>query len=52
MQQWIKQLENFQKTLIKSQRKVWYALSEYILGEVNLQNPIKRIADEMPEESV
>jgi tetratricopeptide (TPR) repeat protein len=37
MQQGTKLLENAQKTLIRNQRRVHYALSEYILGEVNSQ---------------
>jgi tetratricopeptide (TPR) repeat protein len=37
MQQGTKLLENAQKTLIGNQRRVHYALSEYILGEVNSQ---------------
>jgi tetratricopeptide (TPR) repeat protein len=32
-----KLLEKAQKTLIRNQRRVFYALSEYILGEVNSQ---------------
>lgn len=30
-------MEDVQKTLIRNQRRVQYAVSEYILGEVNLQ---------------
>jgi len=37
MQQGTKLLENAQKALIRNQRRVNYALSEYILGEVNSQ---------------
>jgi len=37
MQQGTKQLENAQKILISNQRRVSYAISEYILGEVNSQ---------------
>ena len=37
MQQGIKLMEKARKTLISNQRKVNYALSEYILGEVNSQ---------------
>jgi tetratricopeptide (TPR) repeat protein len=37
MQQGTKLMEDAQKALIKNQRKWSYALSEYILGEVNSQ---------------
>jgi class 3 adenylate cyclase/tetratricopeptide (TPR) repeat protein len=37
MQQGIKMLEDVKKTLAKNQRRVQYALCDYILGEVNLQ---------------
>jgi tetratricopeptide (TPR) repeat protein len=37
MQQGIKLMKNAQKTLIGNQRRIQYALSEYILGEVNSQ---------------
>ena len=37
MQQGTKLLEKAQETLIRNQRRVHYALSEYILGEVNSQ---------------
>jgi tetratricopeptide (TPR) repeat protein len=37
MQQGIKLLEKAQETLIRNQRRAHYALSEYILGEVNSQ---------------
>ena len=37
MQQGMELLENAQKILIGNQRRVYYAISEYILGEVNLQ---------------
>jgi len=37
MQQGTELLEKAQKTLIRNQRRVHYALSEYILGEVNSQ---------------
>jgi len=37
MQQGTKLLENAQKILIRNQRRVQYAVSEYILGEVNSQ---------------
>ena len=37
MQQGIKMLEDVQKTLARNQRRVQYALCDYILGEVNLQ---------------
>jgi tetratricopeptide (TPR) repeat protein len=37
MQQGTKLLENVQKALIRNQRRVPYAISEYILGEVNSQ---------------
>ena len=37
MQQGAKLMQNARKTLISNQRKVFYALSEYILGEVNSQ---------------
>jgi tetratricopeptide (TPR) repeat protein len=37
MQPGIKLMEDVQNTLIRNQRRVQYALSEYILGEVNLQ---------------
>jgi tetratricopeptide (TPR) repeat protein len=32
-----RQLENVRKAFQEKQRRVWYALSEYFLGEVNLQ---------------
>jgi tetratricopeptide (TPR) repeat protein len=37
MQQGTKLLEKARKTLIRNQRRVHYAISEYILGEVNSQ---------------
>jgi tetratricopeptide (TPR) repeat protein len=37
MKQGTELLEKAQKTFIRNQRKVWYALSENILGEVNSQ---------------
>ena len=37
MQQGTELLENARKTLIRNQRRVQYAMSEYILGEVNSQ---------------
>jgi tetratricopeptide (TPR) repeat protein len=37
MQQGTELLEKAQKTLVRNQRRVHYALSEYILGEVNSQ---------------
>jgi tetratricopeptide (TPR) repeat protein len=37
MKQGAELLEKARKTMIKNQRRVWYALSEHILGEVNLQ---------------
>jgi class 3 adenylate cyclase/tetratricopeptide (TPR) repeat protein len=37
MKQGTELLEKARNTLIKNQRRVWYALSEHILGEVNLQ---------------
>ena len=37
MQPGIKLMEDVQNTLIRNQRRVQYAMSEYILGEVNLQ---------------
>ena len=37
MQQGTELLKNAQKTLLKNQRKSQYAISEYILGEVNSQ---------------
>jgi tetratricopeptide (TPR) repeat protein len=37
MQQGTKLLEKAQKTLIRNQRRVQYAISEFILGEVNSQ---------------
>jgi tetratricopeptide (TPR) repeat protein len=37
MQQGTKLLEKVQKTLIRNQRRVYHAISEYILGEVNFQ---------------
>jgi tetratricopeptide (TPR) repeat protein len=37
MKQGAELLEKARKTLIKNQRRVWYALSEHIIGEVNLQ---------------
>ena len=37
MKQGIELLQNTQKTLIRNQRRMQYAMSEYILGEVNSQ---------------
>jgi len=37
MKQGAELLEKARNALIKNQRRVWYALSEHILGEVNLQ---------------
>jgi tetratricopeptide (TPR) repeat protein len=37
MQPGIKLMEDVQNTLLENQRRVFYAISEYILGEVNLQ---------------
>ena len=37
MQQGAELMEKARKTLISNQRRVFYALSEYILGEVNSQ---------------
>jgi tetratricopeptide (TPR) repeat protein len=37
MKQGTKLLENAQKAMIKNQRRVHYAISKYILGEVNSQ---------------
>jgi tetratricopeptide (TPR) repeat protein len=37
MQQGVKLMEDVQNNLLENQRRVFYAISEYILGEVNLQ---------------
>jgi class 3 adenylate cyclase/tetratricopeptide (TPR) repeat protein len=37
MKQGAELLEKTRRTLLKNHRKMWYAYSEYILGEVNLQ---------------
>ena len=37
MKQGIELLENVQKNLITNQRRVWYAVSEHILGEIYAQ---------------